>query len=64
MAEAAGFLPVAPGPGDAIRDRDHPDPACPICRVMPIQVLALPAKSLFLMGFFASGLRRDAFCVA
>jgi len=31
---------------------------------MPIQVLALPDKPLFLMGFFASRLRRGAFCVA
>lgn len=34
------------------------------CRVIPIQVLPLPAKPLFLMGFFALRLRRSAICVA
>ncbi|MCA8246458.1 hypothetical protein LGN12_04725 [Burkholderia multivorans] len=38
--------------------------SCPVCRVMPIQVLALPAKPLFLMGFSAFRVRRCAFCVA
>ncbi|PRE99656.1 hypothetical protein C6Q15_13900 [Burkholderia multivorans] len=36
----------------------------PVCRVMPIQVLPLPAKPLFLMGFSAFRVRRCAFCVA